>query len=69
MKQEYYIDAATGEEKLQEKKMTNAIIENKMRSSNVLRRMPMGIPIGAIPKSDHVCPGPQSHLLSLSNTK
>ena len=29
LKQEYYIDAATGEEKLQEKKMTNAIIENK----------------------------------------
>lgn len=29
LKQEYYIDADTGEEKLQEKKMTNAIIENK----------------------------------------
>ena len=29
LKQEYYIDAATGEEMLQEKKMTNAIIENK----------------------------------------
>ena len=25
--------------------------------------------LGAIPKSDHVCPGPQSHLLSLSDTK
>ena len=29
LKQEYYIDAATDEEKRQEKKMTNAIIENK----------------------------------------
>lgn len=29
LKQEYYIDTATGKEKLQEKKMTNAIIENK----------------------------------------
>ena len=25
--------------------------------------------LGAIPKSDHVCPGSQSHLLSLSDTK
>ena len=27
--------------------MINAIIENKMRSSNVSRRMPMDIPIGS----------------------
>ena len=69
LKQEYYIDADTGEEKLQEKKMTNAIIENKNAIIKCVKKNANGYTMGAIPKSDHVCPGSQSHLLSLSDTK